>query len=62
MPVVAKSYDELVVLDEYAAPFAIRPGKAAWTYHLVGEAYVYGVMDGEVIWDDQFREERITLV
>ncbi|RYP03650.1 hypothetical protein DL765_010435 [Monosporascus sp. GIB2] len=49
-PYLAELGDVIVFLDGATAPFLLRPaGDAAGCYHLVGETYIYGVMDGEVM-------------
>ena len=49
-PCVAKPDDIIVFLDGATTPFLLRPaGNVAGCYHLVGEVYVYGVMDGEMM-------------
>lgn len=49
-PCVAKPEDIIVFLDGATAPFLLRPAEdVAGCYHLVGEVYLYGVMDGEVV-------------
>jgi hypothetical protein len=41
--------DVIVLLYGATAPFILRSAGGAGEYHLVGEAYVYGVMDGEMM-------------
>ncbi|RYP64015.1 hypothetical protein DL771_008986 [Monosporascus sp. 5C6A] len=49
-PCWAEPGDIMVFLDGATAPFLLRPAEdAARCYHLVGEIYVYGVMDGEMM-------------
>ncbi|RYP39736.1 hypothetical protein DL767_002117 [Monosporascus sp. MG133] len=49
-PCWAEPGDIIVFLDGATAPFLLRPAEhAAGCYHLVGETYVYGVMDGEMM-------------
>ncbi|KAK4101241.1 hypothetical protein N658DRAFT_471647 [Parathielavia hyrcaniae] len=41
--------DVIVFLYGATAPFVLRPTGEVDEYHLVGEAYIYGVMDGEAM-------------
>ncbi|KAK0736770.1 heterokaryon incompatibility protein-domain-containing protein [Apiosordaria backusii] len=54
------SEDIVVLLYGGSTPFVLRPAGVRGEYHLVGEAYIYGVMDGEMM-DKGVNEEVFTL-
>ncbi|KAI0197180.1 hypothetical protein EV127DRAFT_4577 [Xylaria flabelliformis] len=48
-PAVAQKGDCVVVLFGGKVPYVLRGFPDTELYHLVGESYVHGIMDGEVI-------------
>jgi len=64
VPLSAQAGDRVVVFHGCAAPFVIRGQRlqGGSSFHqLVGEAYVHGVMDGEIMTSGEFKEEEIEL-
>jgi hypothetical protein len=55
--------DEIVVFEKSCVPFVIRKTKcdSAW-YNLLGEAYMHGIMKGEVMDMPDLKVEDVTLV
>jgi hypothetical protein len=64
VPQQARAGDIIVVIKGVSVPMIIRRAKAEEeSFILVGQAYFYGFMQGEVFVDrDGFKEEIITLV
>ncbi|KAK0666645.1 heterokaryon incompatibility protein-domain-containing protein [Cercophora samala] len=60
-PMETTPEDIVVLLYGGSTPFVLRSTGVRGEYHLVGEAYVYGVMDGEMM-DKGLEEEVFTLV
>ena len=48
----AKEDDEVILLQGCSVPVIVRPAGAAGRYRIIGDAYVDGVMAGEM-WDDK---------
>jgi hypothetical protein len=48
----AEMGDCICIIYGATVPFTLRE-KPAGTYRLIGEAYVYGIMDGEWLQDDR---------
>ncbi|KAH7133333.1 heterokaryon incompatibility protein-domain-containing protein [Dactylonectria estremocensis] len=61
-PEMMERGDVIVVLYGAKTPIALRrrPEGDGWT--LVGECYVHGIMDGEVLEDDELEEEEFTIL
>lgn len=51
----ARLADQIVRLDGGRTPYIVRSSDASGPYTLVGEAYAYGMMDGEVVVGDDGR-------
>jgi hypothetical protein len=59
-PLMAEPTDEIFVVAGCTVPLLLRP-VGNERYHLVGECYVQGIMEGEAVKDDS-EWDRITLV
>jgi hypothetical protein len=64
VPRGARLGDEVVVLDKACVPFVVRrkEGLKGGMYELLGEAYVHGIMKGEVMDMEDIELEDVTLV
>ncbi|KAJ5064346.1 heterokaryon incompatibility protein-domain-containing protein [Bipolaris maydis] len=65
VPRGAQIGDEIAVFDRACVPFVLRrksSGSAQNDFELLGESYVHGVMEGEIINADDVKLEDITLV
>ncbi|KAK9434829.1 Ankyrin and HET domain protein [Metarhizium brunneum] len=51
MPLSTQENDVVVIIHGCDVPFVIRPTEREGHYRLVGECYVHGVMNGEVMFD-----------
>lgn len=49
VPQVAQNGDHICVLLGGSTPFVLREIDGQDEYKLIGEAYVHGIMDGEVV-------------
>ncbi|KAK5679251.1 hypothetical protein LTS10_008066 [Elasticomyces elasticus] len=52
MPVNAEPGDVVAIILGAEAPMLLRPERQGGVYKIVGESYIYGVMDGETITTD----------
>lgn len=48
-PAGAQEGDEICIIKGAQVPFVVRAGSESGKYRIVGEAYVHGVMDGEML-------------
>ncbi|TWU76241.1 hypothetical protein ED733_004756 [Metarhizium rileyi] len=62
MPLTTQTGDIVVIIHGCDVPFVIRPSKREGHYCLVGECYVHGVMNGEMIFDVVKNSLDITLM
>lgn len=62
VPLLTQSDDIVVIVHGCDVPFVIRPTERKGYYRLVGEAYVHGVMNGEMMFDIANNSVDITLI
>jgi hypothetical protein len=55
VPEEAQVGDSIVVIQGSEVPFILRPYKKKW-YLIIGECYIYGIMDGERYDEEVVRE------
>ena len=60
-PVASQANDQIWLLENAAVPFILRPLPGYEYYQLVGECYVHGIMQGELM-DDGLEFSSIFLV
>ena len=54
--------DGICVFFGALVPFVVRPHKSSGSYQLIGECYVHGIMDGEILQMPGLETEEITIV
>jgi WD repeat-containing protein 55 len=54
--------DQISVLWGAPVPFVVRPWGTSGSFQLIGECYVHGIMDGEVIQMTDLKREEIRLI
>ncbi|KAK5653735.1 hypothetical protein OQA88_7891 [Cercophora sp. LCS_1] len=61
VPLSAREGDGIVIFHGCAAPFVVRENGRGPSFRLVGEAYVHGVMEGQVMTDRRYKDEEFVL-
>jgi len=61
VPFATLSGDEVAIIAGLDAPFVIRP-VGDGNYRLIGECYIHGVMEGEIVLAEDYEAEEICLV
>jgi hypothetical protein len=62
MPPAAQQGDLIYLLKGGAVPFVLRPVDGdAGKFEMIGECFVYGIMNGEALRKDSFHWEEVTI-
>lgn len=62
MPAAAQEGDIIYILKGSAVPFVLRPVPDDESmFEIIGECFVYGIMNGEALWESNFEWSEITV-